>query len=177
MSTDPAGKWSADTVPSRFTRSDMSFTALFSTEKPTGVPQPLLGTEGAGPLIGAEAAAPLMQSQGLQTPLALMPQSQVSPLDLTGGPEPLKAIDDAMSGPIEQPGATSALGFQPLPAPSPLMPPAVAQSAAEMPATLDTVPATTMDAVPAVADIPRPRVLMSNPALASAFVTQLYTRR
>jgi len=177
MSTDPAGKWSADTVPSRFTRSDMSFTALFSTEKPTGVPQPLLGTEGAGPLIGAEAAAPLMQSQGLQTPLALMPQSQVSPLDLTGGPEPLKAIDDAMSGPIEQPGATSALGFQPLPAPSPLMPPAVAQSAAEMPATLDTVPATTTDAVPAVADIPRPRVLMSNPALSSAFVTQLYTRR
>ena len=153
----------------------MSFNALFSTEKPTGVPQPLLGAEAAGPLIGAEAAAPLMQSQRMRAPLALMPQSQSGPLDLTGGPEPLKAIDDAMSGPTEPADGSSALGFEPLPTPAPLLPSGASQPTAEGVATLESVPATA-GAAP-VADIPRPRVLMSNPALASAFVTQLYTRR
>jgi hypothetical protein len=176
MSTDPGGKWSADAVPSRFTRADMSFNALFSTEKPTGVPQPLLGTEAAAPLIGAEAAAPLMQSQGLQGPLALVPQNQTDPLDLTGGPEPLKAIDEAMSGTAENADATSALGFEPLPAPSPLLPAGATQDVA--PASSAPALSPPDAAVPApAADIPRPRVLMSNPALASAFVTQLYTRR
>lgn len=177
MSTDPASKWSTDNVPSRFTRADMSFNNLFATEKPTGVPQPLLATDAAGPLIGAEAAAPLMQSQGLQAPLALMSQSPTSTLDLTGGPEPLKAIDDAMSGPSEQSDDASALGFAPLPAPAPLLAPGVTPPAAAAPvaAPADDQPVPA-DAAP-VSDVPRPRVLMSNPALASAFVTQLYTRR
>jgi hypothetical protein len=162
MAADPAAKWSTDAVPSRFTRADMSFNALFSTEAPTGV---------AKPLIGEEAAAPLLQAQGLQSPLALMPQGQGSPLDLTGGPEPLKAIDDAMSGPSDAASddGTTALGFAPLPAPAPLLPPD-----AVLPAAADPV------AVPAEAssDIPRPRVLMTNPGRASsAFVTQLYSRR
>jgi hypothetical protein len=39
------------------------------------------------------------------------------------------------------------------------------------------MPAVAPHIVPPVSDIPRPRVLMSNPARASAFVTQLYTRR
>jgi len=176
MATDPAAKWSADAVPSRFTRADMSFNALFSTEKPTGMPQPLLATEAPGPLIGTEAAAPLMQSQGLQAPLALMPQSQSNPLDLTGGPEPLKAIDDAMRGPTGPTNDASVPGFEPLPAPAPLLPPGAPQPLAAATTTNDTAIAATPDAVP-VADVPRPRVLMSNPALASAFVTQLYTRR
>jgi len=176
MATDPAAKWSADAVPSRFTRADMSFNALFSTEKPTGMPQPLLATEAPGPLIGTEAAAPLMQSQGLQAPLALMPQSQSNRLDLTGGPEPLKAIDDAMSGPNRPTNDASVPGFEPLPAPAPLLPPGAPQPLAAATTTNDTAIAATPGAVP-VADVPRPRVLMSNPALASAFVTQLYTRR
>ena len=176
MATDPAAKWSADAVPSRFTRADMSFNALFSTEKPTGMPQPLLATEAPGPLIGTEAAAPLMQSQGLQAPLALMPQSQSNRLDLTGGPEPLKAIDDAISGPNRPTNDASVPGFEPLPAPAPLLPPGAPQPLAAATTTNDTAIAATPDAVP-VADVPRPRVLMSNPALASAFVTQLYTRR
>ena len=176
MATDPAAKWSADAVPSRFTRADMSFNALFSTEKPTGMPQPLLATEAPGPLIGTEAAAPLMQSQGLQAPLALMPQSQSNRLDLTGGPEPLKAIDDAMSGPTGPTNGASVPGFEPLPPPAPLLPPGAPQPLAAATTTNDTAIAATPDAVP-VADVPRPRVLMSNPALASAFVTQLYTRR
>jgi hypothetical protein len=172
--TDPASKWSTDNVPSRFTKADMSFNALFATEKPTGVRQPLIDTLAGTPLIGAEAAAPLMQSQGLQTPLALMPQNQNNSLDLTGGPEPLKAIDDAMSGPNDQSDDASALGFSPLPAPPPLLPPGAPAATAATPA--DAV-AQVPDVTPPGSDIPRPRVLMSNPALASTFVTQLYTRR
>jgi hypothetical protein len=41
----------------------------------------------------------------------------------------------------------------------------------------DTVPTTVNDTAAPAPDLPRPRVLMTNPALASAFVTQLYTRR
>ena len=163
-----------DAVPSRFSRADMSFNALFSTEKPTGNLQPVVGGS-AGPLIGLEAAAPLMQSQGLQTPLALMPQGKTNPLDLTGGPEPLKAIDDAMSGPTNQTDDSSALGFEPLPAPAPLLAPDTAQAAAPTTAAADMAPSA--GALPPVSEPPRPRVLMTNPALASAFVTQLYTRR
>ena len=177
MSADPAGKWSTDNVPSRFTKADMSFNAMFSTEKPTGAPHPLLDTQAAGPLIGMEAAAPLIASQGAPSPLALMPQSKTSPLDLTGGPEPLKAIDDAMSGPSEQTDETSALGFIPLPAPTPLLvPDATPPAPAVQGVSADTTPLAA-DTPPPISDIPRPRVLMSNPALASAFFTHLYTRR
>ena len=161
LAADPTAKWSTDAVPSRFTKADMSFNALFSTEASTGVPKPL---------IGEEAAAPLLQAQGLQSPLALMPQGQASPLDLTGGPEPLQAIDDAMSGPQDDTGDSSALGFAPLPTPAPLLPPGVA---APVP---DAAPAAEM--MPPAPDVPRPRVLMTHPPLAdSAFVTQLYSRR
>ena len=35
LAADPASKWPTDAVPSRFSKADMSFTSLFSTERPT----------------------------------------------------------------------------------------------------------------------------------------------
>ena len=165
----PAGKWSTDAVPSRFSRADMSFTALFATEKPNGTPSPLIDGGTASPLIGAEAAAPLMQSQGLQ-PMALLPTDAAVP------PEPLAAIDSAMAGPQDPTDEPAALGFQPLPAPTPLLAPA---------ASSDTTPGTgpmaqSQDEQPPGAEtgIPQARVLMSpGPHTPnSAFFTQVVTQ-
>ena len=155
LSTTPASKWPTDEVPSRFTKADMSFNTLFSTEAPTGVPRPL---------IGAEAAGPLIEQQGQTTPLSLMPQ------DPTGGPEPLQAIDNAMSGPPDDGDTVSALGFSPLPAPAPLLPPG-AEPTGPAPAAVPEASA------PPTSSVPRPRVLMTNPGASSAFVTQLFTQR
>lgn len=165
----PAGKWPTDAVPSRFTKADMSFTALFATEKPTGAVTPLFDSGSAGPLIdpgrggpliGPKAAAPLLQSPGLQ-PMALMPANPAIP------PEPLAAIDSAMAGSRDPADELSALGFEPLPAPTPLLGPA--ESAAEV----QPQPATAVDA-----DLPQPRVLMSPGPHApnSAFFTQVVTQ-
>ena len=172
LAADPTSKWPTDAVPSRFSKADMSFTALFATDKPTGVPTPLVDMQGGTPLIGSEAAAPLIAAKGSQSPLALMQQ------DLTGTPEPLAAIDSAMSGPQDDDtDSVSALGFSPLPAPTPLLAPSAdtgtsAGFADPMAATL--VP-------PSVEDtgLPRPRILMSpRPAGAnSAFFTQLLGQR
>jgi hypothetical protein len=166
LATDvPAARWSTDAVPSRFTRADMSFTALFATEKPTGSATPLVDTGPAAPLIGMEAAAPLMQSQGLQ-PMALLPANAAIP------PEPLAAIDSAMAGPQDPAEALSALGYEPLPAPAPLLGPAPAavgssEPAADLPATPSADPG-----------VPQPRVLMSPGPHApnSAFFAQMVTQ-
>jgi hypothetical protein len=155
MAAAPQGKWPGEEVPSRFSKADMSFTSLFATETPTGKPTPL---------VGAEAAAPLMESQGLQ-PLALLPDDT---------PEPLAAIDDAMSGPKDaDDDITSALGFAPLPAPPPLVPPGEEAPAV---AAADAVP--NVAAGPADSGVPKPRIIMSPGPHApnSAFFTQVLTQ-
>ncbi len=164
MSSEGAGspgKWPASEVPSRFTRADMSFTALFSTETPAGR---------VSPLVGAEAAGPLMQSQGLP-PLALAP-------DLAS--EPLAAIDSATDGAAGPDETAQALGFAPLPAPAPLLPPGespVASAARDGSAPpADMAPANPSGAPQA--GVPQPRVIMSpgphvpNPAFFTQLVTQ-----
>jgi hypothetical protein len=162
LAATPAGKWSGDAVPSRFSRADMSLTALFATEKPTGTVMPLIDTQASGPLIGAEAAVPLMQSQGLQ-PMSLLPTDSAVP------PEPLAAIDSAMAGPQDSTEDLSALGFEPLPAPMPLLGPTADPTAAPDPA---------LDLVPPDDGLPKPRVLMSPGPHApnSAFFTQVLTQ-
>ena len=175
----PPGKWSTEAVPSRFTKADMSFTALFATEKPTDAATPLFdsGTGGplidtgssGGPFIGAEAAVPLMQSQGLQ-PMALMPANPAIP------PEPLAAIDSAMTGPKDSTDELSAPGFEPLPAPTPLLGPVVSAD----PSQGADPTAQMQDSLSPVADtgVPQPRVLMSpGPHMPnSAFFTQVVTQ-
>lgn len=147
-------------IPSRFSKADMSFTALFATEAPSGT---------ATPLIGMDAATPLIDARGGQ-PLALMPE------DLMSTPEPLAAIDSAMSGPQDDAaGDDAGLGFAPLPAPLPLIP-----DAAPAPAAANTAaaPVDLLPAGPAVdTSIPRPRVLMTpRDGASSAFLTQLYSQ-
>jgi hypothetical protein len=159
----PTGKWPSDTVPSRFTRADMSFTALFATEKPTGLVTPLIGTEAAAPLMQSQGLAPSgLQLPGLQ-PMSLLPTDQAVP------PEPLAAIDSAMSGPQEPADALSALGYEPLPAPPPLLGPV------SSPLSPDLTP---VAEPPVDTSIPQPRVLMSpGPHTPnSAFFTQIVTQ-
>ena len=49
-----ASRWPTDATCRRASRkADMSFTALFATETPTGTPTPLIGAEAAAPLIAA----------------------------------------------------------------------------------------------------------------------------
>ena len=158
----PAGKWSTDAVPSRFTRADMSFTALFATDTPSGRVTPLLGTE---------AAAPLMQSQGLPpATLDLQAPQPMSLLPTAIPPEPLAAIDSAMSGPQDPADALSTLGYEPLPAPTPLLGPATG------PVDPDAAPLALEPAVET--GIPQPRVLMSpGPHTPnSAFFAQVVTQ-
>jgi hypothetical protein len=152
MAAAPKGKWPGKEVPSRFSKADMSFTALFATEAPTGK---------VTPLVGAEAAAPLMESHGLQ-PLALLPDA---------APKPLAAIDDAMAGPNDADAdITSALGFAPLPSPTPLLPPSETPPAAAAP---EAPPEPAADA-----GVPKPRIIMSpGPHTPnSAFFTQVLTQ-
>ena len=155
-------------IPSRFSKADMSFTALFATETPTGTPVPL---------IGAEAAAPLIDAKGGR-PLAMTAQ------ELMSTPEPLAAIDSAMSGPKDDDGDggsddDAALGFAPLPSPLPLIPDAASPAATAttlMP--MDLLPADPLPPEPLVDNsIPQPRVLMTpREGASSAFLTQLYTQ-
>ena len=137
-------KLPTDELPSRFSKADMSFTALFATQAPTGLPQPL---------IGSEAAAPLIDAAALQ-PLALLPETPL--------PQSLVAIDAAVSDPL--PG-----GFEPLPAPAPLLPPG--EALALLPTELVPEPEDT--------GIPRARVLMTprGGAQSSAFLTQIIGQR
>jgi|GEM_PF-340002 len=163
----PGSRWSSDEVPSRLTKADMSFTQMFSTQP---------GGDGAQPLIDNSAATPLIdmgigQNAG---PLALLP---------TETSQSLKAIDTAMSGPPDDGDAsaagdsdddmTSALGFAPLPAPTPLMPPG-APPLADPLAPVDLPPPVDLDAADP-AGAPQPRVLMSpgTHQANSAFFTQV----
>ena len=129
----PPSKWSTDQVPSRFSQADMSFNSMFRTESPPAAPVPLLDA----------AAAPLAAAYA-------------TPTDLLAGetPQSLRAIDAAMSGPqvSETADDSSELGFAPLPAPAPLLPPDAA-----------SVPAAPLDlgAPSGVPGIPQARVLMS----------------
>jgi hypothetical protein len=172
LAADPstASKWPTDAVPSRFSKADMSFTSLFATDKPSGVTTPLVDMQPGTPLIGSEAAAPLIAAKGAQSPLALMRQ------DPTGTPEPLAAIDSAMSGPQDDADSTSALGFSPLPAPTPLLP---SSADTDTGAALSDPMASTLAPPPIDTGIPKPRILMSPRAQGanSAFFTQLLGQR
>jgi hypothetical protein len=132
----------------------MSFTSLFATEAPTGK---------ATPLVGAGAPGPLIDPQGMR-PLALLPES---------APAPLAAIDEAMRGPQDADGdISSALGFVPLPAPAPLLPPG------EAPPAVAAVAEPNEAAEPADTGVPKPRIIMSpGPHTPnSAFFTQVLTQ-
>ncbi len=201
-SGDAASKWSTEEVPSRFTKADMSFTSLFATQKPTGVPQPLLGSEAAQPLIDgygkqavslvAPQAAPVPYPAPARPadpgqPLALMSPDQVIP------PEPLQAIDNAMSGePDDDSGGNASIG-DPFDAPTPLLGTGPA-AAATAPLAL-MADGTTDPQAPAAADLgmpaepelqppppdnglPQGRVLMSPGTHQpnAAFFTQLLTQ-
>ena len=103
MASAPAGKWSTDDVPSRFEPADMSFTALFSTQSPSPVPQPLIPLEAPPPLVPDEVSPPLLAINaalaGAQVPATigdpfaapelLIPSDR--PLALTE-PDPLPAL-------------------------------------------------------------------------------------
>ena len=52
------GRWSDDVLPSRFSRDDLSFTALFATEAPSSTVRPLIATDAIQSLLGPDAAAP-----------------------------------------------------------------------------------------------------------------------
>lgn len=191
-SGDAAGKWSTEELPSRFSKADMSFTSLFATEKPTGMPQPLIGAEAAQPLIDGYATthpvAPMPFPASARPadpgpPLALMSPDQVIP------PEPLQAIDNAMSG-VPDNGGDSAVSIgDPFGAPMPLVggDPSVtaplallADSSSGMPAaaTALEMPAAPEPQPLPGSGLPQGRVLMSPSAHQpnAAFFTQLLTQ-
>jgi hypothetical protein len=160
----PGSRWSTDDVPSRLSKADMSFTQMFSTQP---------GGSGVQPLIDSSAAEPLIDTSTGQnaSPLALLPAESS---------QSLRAIDTAMSGPSDDDAgasdaddAASALGFAPLPAPTPLMPPG-APPLADPLAPVDLAPPVDLDAADPNG-LPQPRVLMSPGAhqANSAFFTQL----
>jgi hypothetical protein len=165
IAAGPAAKWTDQELPSRFTKADMSFTALFATQAPTGTPQPLIAdTVQPSPLVidtpppglAPAATSGLAAVTALQSPAAT--------------PAPLAAID----------AATSPSGsIVPLPAPAPLSAPlalmdpppdAGAPEAAAQPVQL--LPPD--DGPPATPGVPRARVLMT-PGVTpnNAFFTQL----
>ncbi len=86
-------RWPTETIPSRFDRSDMSFTSFFSTEGERAVPEPLIAVEALQSLVAPDIAAPLVSAYA---PVA--EPSAAAPLNLE-------------------------LGFVPLPAPPPLVAP------------------------------------------------------
>ena len=134
MAQNPTTRWPMEAVPSRFDRSDMSFTSFFSTEGERAVPQPLIAVEALQSLVAPEVAAPLVSAYA-----------------------PMAA--EAVTAPDPD------LGFVPLPAPAPLVPPA-----ASPPTDLlgDSAP-------PVENSVPQARVLMSNRPQ-SLFLTQLMTQ-
>ena len=134
MAQNPSTRWPTEAVPSRFDRSDMSFTSFFSTEGERAVPQPLIAVEALQSLVAPEVSAPLVSAYA---PMAAQP---VAPADLE-------------------------LGFVPLPAPAPLVPPSAAPPTELMGES----------APPVGNSVPQARVLMSNRPQ-SLFLTQLMTQ-
>jgi hypothetical protein len=144
------GRWSTDSVPSRFSRDDMSFTSLYSTEGPRA-PEPLIATDALQSLVAPEISEPLMA-------YAATEQAPADPAPVAAAPLDLE------------------LGFVPLPAPAPLVPATEVVAQAEA----DAAPAQGYDMPIAagVTDlidngVPRPRVLMRDTANV-LFLTQLY---
>ena len=169
-----------DEVPSRFSKADMSFTALFSTEAPTGVPTPLIGAEAAAPLIASQGAPPIDPAQGAQ-PLALMDPAAAIPS------APLAAIDSAMSGtpdsgpaeigdPFAAPAPLAGLGAATAPQPLALMGDGGTE-ASGLPLLLP--PDSPVPQAATANDVPQPRVLMSpGPHVPnSAFFTQVLAQQ
>jgi hypothetical protein len=70
LAQSTGNRWNTDTVPSRFSRSDMSFTSFFTTEGPRGVPEPLIATEALQSLVAPEIAAPLVSAYAPQATAA-----------------------------------------------------------------------------------------------------------
>jgi hypothetical protein len=139
---------------------------MFSTQPGGSGVQPLIGNSAAPPLIDTDSVSPT-------GPLALLP---------TESAQSLRAIDAAMSGPPDDDadGADAggddmdtALGFAPLPAPTPLMPPGSPPLADPL-APVDLPPPVDLGAADP-AGMPQPRVLMSPGVHGanSAFFTQL----
>ena len=93
IAQSPNSRWPTEAIPSRFDRSDMSFTSFFSTEGERAVPQPLLAVEALQSLVAPDIAAPLVSAYAPAAELAA-----AAPLHLE-------------------------LGFGPCPAPPPLVAP------------------------------------------------------
>ena len=111
IAQSPNSRWPTETIPSRFDRSDMSFTSFFSTEGERAVPEPLIAVEALQSLVAPDIAAPLVSAYA---PVA--EPSAATPLNLE-------------------------LGFVPLPAPPPLVAPtqeAPRDLFAEMPAPVES---------------------------------------
>jgi hypothetical protein len=140
MANEPdSSKWSTETLPSRFSKDDMSFTSLFATEAPSA-PKPLIGAEAAAPLIDAMRAKPAMlPSTDATQPLAMLST------EVMNAPEPLAAIDAAMSGPL-----TAEIG-DPFEAPAPL---GSRDGGPRDPAPLDLIATANEPAAAAVAEAP-----------------------
>jgi hypothetical protein len=109
IAQNPDARWSTDAVPSRFDRSDMSFTSFFSTEGERAVPQPLIAVDALQSLVAPEIAAPLVSAYA-----AIAVTAPTAPMDLE-------------------------LGFVPLPAPAPLVAPTPAAPTDLMPDTMTPV--------------------------------------
>ncbi len=150
IASGPPAKWSDEPLPSRFTPSDMSFSALFSTD-PSATPQPLMAMAAPQPLISATAAQPLLAIDAAVTDSPVEIGAPFAP------PAPLLPPSDApLALMAEEP-------------PMQLMP-------AESP--MNMLPAEAI--APVESSVPRARILMTHPPAAegsSAFLTQLYGQR
>ncbi len=83
LAQSAGNRWATDTVPSRFSKADMSFTSFFRTEPPSAVTEPLIATEALQSLVAPEIASPLIS--------AYAPVEQAAPRDLELGFVPLPA--------------------------------------------------------------------------------------
>jgi hypothetical protein len=98
IAQSPDARWPTEAIPSRFDRSDMSFTSFFSTEGERAAAQPLIAVEALQSLVAPVISAPLVSAYA---PIA-EPSAPSAALNLE-------------------------LGFVPLPAPPPLVAPAPAE--------------------------------------------------
>ena len=174
IASDPQNKWSTDTVPSRFSKADMSFTSLFATVAPTGVAHPLIPDTAADPLVPDTVSAPL----------ALAAQQNAKP-----SAQSLAAIDAAITA--TQPTPTIGSPFDapdPLTRPLALMATGSPSAPTEVTASPDPLAAADGpvqllppdDAQPVDDGMPQARILMTpRPpgSVASAFLTQLFSQR
>jgi hypothetical protein len=147
----PDSRWPTETVPSRFSADDMSFTSFFSTEAPRAVPEPLIATDALQSLVGPAVSAPLMSYAQSQQPVAEPPPDPGLGFVPLPAPAPLGV-------PQQEIAAQAEIAAQPAPAPQAYNMP-IAAGVTDL---MDT-------------GLPKPRILMSNQPTA-LFVTQLYTR-